>query len=66
MFMSFVMIGALTLFMNGAVFLGLDWILVFLKVPYEVYDMMREYLQIIFWGITCVFVYNYFVVGHGD
>ncbi len=60
MFMSFVMIGALTLFMNGAVFLGLDWILVFLKVPYEVYDMMREYLQIIFWGITSVFVYNYF------
>ena len=59
-FMSFVMIGALTLFMNGAVFLGLDWILVFLKVPYEVYDMMREYLQIIFWGITSVFVYNYF------
>ena len=58
--MSFVMIGALTLFMNGAVFLGLDWILVFLKVPYEVYDMMREYLQIIFWGITSVFVYNYF------
>ncbi len=60
MFLSFVMIGALTLVMNGAVFLGLDGILVFLQVPEEVYGMMRQYLWIIFWGITAIFVYNYF------
>ncbi len=60
MFLSFVMIGALTLLINGAVFAGLDWILVFLQVPGEVYGMMREYLRIIFWGITAIFVYNYF------
>lgn len=60
MFLSFVMIGTLTLVINGAVFLGLDGILVFLRVPDEVYEMMREYLWIIFWGITAIFVYNYF------
>lgn len=60
MFLSFVMIGGLTVFINGAVFAGLDWILVFLRVPSEVYGMMREYLKIIFWGIAAIFVYNYF------
>ena len=60
MFLSFVMIGALTLVINVAVFLGLDGILVFLRVPDEVYGMMREYLWIIFWGITAIFIYNYF------
>lgn len=60
MFLSFVMIGTLTLVINGAVFLGLDGILIFLRVPDEVYEMMREYLRIIFWGITAIFVYNYF------
>ncbi|NBH72781.1 MATE family efflux transporter [Clostridiaceae bacterium] len=60
MFLSFVMIGLLTLAINGAVFVGLDKILVFLRVPEEVYAQMREYLWIIFWGITSIFVYNYF------
>ena len=60
MFLSFVMIGALTLAINVAVFLGLDGILVFLRVPDEVYGMMRQYLWIIFWGITAIFLYNYF------
>ena len=60
MFLSFVMIGALTLVINVAVFLGLDGLLVFLRVPDEVYGMMREYLWIIFWGITAIFIYNYF------
>ena len=60
MFLSFVMIGALTLLINGAVFGGLDIILEFLRVPKEVYGQMREYLWIIFWGITAIFIYNYF------
>lgn len=59
-FLSFAMIGALTLLINGAVFAGLDGILVFLRVPDDVYGQMREYLWIIFWGITAIFVYNYF------
>ncbi len=59
MFLSFVMIGLLTLIMNGAVFAGLDGILAFLQVPQEVYGQMREYLWIIFWGIASIFLYNY-------
>ena len=59
-FMSFVMIGVLTLLINRAVFAGLDGILLFLRVPEQVYGQMREYLWIIFWGITAIFVYNYF------
>ncbi len=60
MFLSFVMIGTLTLGINLAVFWGLDGILKFLQVPGEVYGQMRQYLWIIFWGITAIFVYNYF------
>lgn len=60
MFLSFVMIGLLTLAINGTVFSGLDIIMVFLRVPEEVYAQMREYLWIVFWGITWIFVYNYF------
>ena len=59
-FLSFLLIGALTVFLNVAVFLGLDGILAFLQVPSDVYEMMRTYLWIIFWGIGAVFFYNYF------
>ena len=57
---SFVMIGGLTLLLNAAVFLLVDQILAFLRVPQEVWDMMREYLLVIFRGITATFLYNYF------
>lgn len=57
---SFVMIGGLTLLLNTAVFLLVDQILAFLRVPQEVWGMMREYLLVIFWGITATFLYNYF------
>ena len=46
-FLSFMLIGLLTLVLMGAVFAGLDGILGFLKVPKEVYGMMRSYLWII-------------------
>lgn len=59
-FQSFVMIGAVTVIINILVFVGLDAIMRFLQVPLEVYDMMRKYLWIIFWGIGAVFLYNYF------
>ena len=58
--LSFLLIGALTILLNVAVFVGLDAILVFLKVPQEVVSIMRAYLRIIFWGIGAVFLYNYF------
>lgn len=59
-FQSFIMIGAVTLTLNMLVFGGVDIIMRFLQVPQEVYDMMRSYLWIIFWGIGSVFLYNYF------
>ncbi|MDE7045194.1 MAG: MATE family efflux transporter, partial [Acetatifactor sp.] len=41
-------------------FVCLDSIRYFLQVPPEVWDGMREYLLIIFCGITATFFYNYF------
>ncbi len=60
LFLSFVLIGSVTVFLNILVFLGLDKIMVWLRTPAEVYDMMRSYLRIIFQGICAVFLYNYF------
>lgn len=59
-FLSFVMIGVLTAVLNLGVFFGLDGILELLQVPGEVYPLMREYLWVIFWGISATFVYNFF------
>ena len=57
---AFVLIAGLTLVLNALAFLCLDWIRVFLRVPEEVWDMMRDYLAVIFWGIAATFLYNYF------
>lgn len=59
-FVSFMMIAAVTLVLNGAVFLWLDPIMGLLRVPGELYTLMREYLWIIFYGISGVFLYNFF------
>lgn len=56
---SFVLIGTLTVLLNLAAFACLDGIRVFLQVPEEVWGYMREYLAVIFWGITATFLYNY-------
>ena len=60
LFLSFVMIGGIALVLNAAVFLGIDVILKLLQVPGEVYDLMRSYLWVIFWGILATFLYNFF------
>ena len=57
---SFVLVGALTVVLNAAAFACLDGIRVFLRVPGEVWPLMREYLAVIFWGIAATFLYNYF------
>lgn len=57
---SFGFIGSITIVMNIAVFIGIDGILKLLKVPADVYGMMREYVFVIFMGIVFVFLYNYF------
>lgn len=60
MVVSFVLIGFLTVVLNVAVFLGIDLILHFLRVPGEICGMMKEYLVVIFAGIIATFLYNYF------
>lgn len=57
---SFVLILAITVVLNVAVFLALDPILRFLQVPAEVYPLMHDYLWIIFWGILFTFIYNFY------
>ena len=57
---SFGMIAVVTLIINGLVFLFLDPILRILQVPSDVYDLMREYVFVIFFGIVFIFLYNYF------
>lgn len=57
---SFVFIMAVTAILNVLAYVFLDEILVFLRIPEEVYGDMKSYLLIIFAGIPAVFLYNYF------
>ena len=56
-FLSFTLIAGISLVLNVLVYLGLDGIL---WVPEELRPLMKEYLLIIFLGITATFLYNYF------
>lgn len=60
MYASFVLISVLTLILNILVFIFMDTIRLFLRVPQEVWGLMQEYLIVIFCGITATFLYNYF------
>ena len=57
---AFGLISLLTVILYIAVYLWLDPIMIFLRVPDEVYALMREYLWIIFIGLAAVFLYNFF------
>lgn len=59
-FTSFVLTALLTVVLNIVVFIFMDNILLLLNVPEEIYGLMRAYVQIIFWGIGFVFLYNFF------
>lgn len=59
-FQSFVLIAGMALALNVLVYLGLGGILWVLRVPEEIIPLMKEYLRIIFLGITATFLYNYF------
>lgn len=57
---SFFFIAAVTIFLNIIVYVSLNKLCAFLRVPDEVWPDMREYLFVIFMGIPAVFLYNYF------
>ena len=57
---AFLLILAVTLVLNLAVYAGIEPILTFLHVPDEVRPGMRTYLLIIFAGLIATSVYNFF------
>lgn len=57
---SFFFIAAVTIFLNIIVYVSLNKLCAFLRVPDEVWPGMRDYLFVIFMGIPAVFLYNYF------
>ncbi len=59
-FLSFVLIGMVTILINIAVFAGINWIIQILQVPQEITGLMKQYLLWIFTGIFATFLYNYF------
>ena len=61
-FLSFSMIGIVTIVLNVFVVTQIDFIIRVLQVPTEVTELMREYLFCIFFGIAATFLYNFFVI----
>lgn len=57
---SFTLLGAVTVVLNVAVFLGIDWIIRVLQTPANLVGLMREYLIVIFAGLVGIFLYNFF------
>lgn len=52
--------GGLTVLLTGAVYAAMAPILTFLRLPDEVYPLMRSYLLVVFGGIAFTFLYNFF------
>ena len=68
---SFTLLGAVTVVLNVAVFLGIDWIIRVLQTPADLVGLMREYLIVIFAGLVGIFLYNFFAsllrsIGNSD
>lgn len=59
-FLSFSMIGIVTIVLNIFVITQIDFIIRVLQVPEEVVELMKEYLFCIFFGIIATFLYNFF------
>ena len=58
-FLSFVLIAAISLLLNVLVYVSIDPILALLRVPTDVVPLMKTYLLIIFSGIAATCLYNY-------
>jgi len=57
---SFFLLSVVTVVLNVFIFVGIDWIIWFLRTPMQLVDLMKEYLIIIFSGLVGIFLYNYF------
>ncbi|MDD3253918.1 MAG: MATE family efflux transporter [Lachnospiraceae bacterium] len=59
-YLAFALIGGIAVLLTALVFGFADPILMLLRVPAELYAMMRSYVWIIYFGIIFIFLYNYF------
>ena len=57
---SFVLLAGMTVLLNVLIYVGMDFILWFLRIPMELVDLMQSYLQIFFAGMAAIFLYNFF------
>lgn len=57
---AFVLLAIVTAVLTGAVYLGFEGIIWFLRLPAEIAPLMRTYLKIVFAGLAAIFLYNYF------
>ena len=57
---SFILLCVISVVLNVLVFVGIDGIIWFLRIPQELKVMMRSYLMVIFAGMTAIFLYNFF------
>mgnify|MGYP005761329965 CR=1 FL=1 len=57
---SFALLGVVTVILNILVLAGIDWIIWFLRTPKELVALMKEYLCVIFAGLSGIFLYNFF------
>lgn len=57
---SFTLLGIVTIMLNILIFVGIDWIIWFLRTPQELVPMMKDYLLVIFAGMIGIFLYNFF------
>ena len=57
---AFVLIIAVTVLINAAVYIWLDEILTLLRVPHQVWTGMKEYLLVIFGARTATSLYNFY------
>ncbi|MDD6811011.1 MAG: MATE family efflux transporter [Lachnospiraceae bacterium] len=58
-FIAFLSIGAVTVVLNILVYIGIQPILLFLRVPEEIIPWMKEYLLWILVGVIATFLYNF-------
>lgn len=59
-FTSFCFIALITTIINVAALAYIDEILLFIQIPIEILGDTKRYIQIIFYGISFTFIYNYF------
>lgn len=57
---SFLLAMVIAAFLTFLSLLGVEGIMVWMHIPWEIRDITREYLVLIFWGIPAVALYNFF------